>query len=126
MARVTLLVGLITIMVGGMEAFPAIAEEYDAAWKTLDQEIDNDGQRNDEDEEDTLELLDEFPKSSVDKRKNRIPLEWKGLKKDEKSITQKILPDSLKMFFTRMKPKLSDRMKLVVMLNKGVRRPSHG
>ena len=126
MARVTLLVGLITIMVGRMEFFPAIDEEYDAAWETLDQGIDNDGQRNDEDKEDTLELLDEFPKSSVDKRRNRIPLEWKGLKKDEKSITQKILPDSLKMFFTRMKPKLSDRMKLVVMLNKGARRPSHG
>ena len=129
MTRVALLVGLITIAVGGMEAFPAIDEEYDTAWQTIDQGIEDVGQKDVDDQDDNLGLLDElqkknwipmnldlteFPKAIVEKRRNRIPLEWKDLKKDEKSITQKILPDRLKMFFIRMKPKLSDRMKLLL------------
>ena len=129
MTRVALLVGLITIAVGGIEAFPAIDEEYNTAWQTIDQGIENVSQKDVEYQDEKLGLLDELQqenwlpinldlkeisKAIVEKRRNRIPLEWKGLKKDEKSIT-KILPDILKMFFTRMKPKLSDRMKLLVM-----------
>ena len=129
MTRVALLVGLITIAVGVIEAFPAIDEEYDTEWQTIDQGIEDVGQRDVDDQDDKLGLLDElhqenwipinldlkeFPKAIVEKRRNRIPLEWKDLKKNDKPITQKIIPDRLKMFFTRMKPKLSDKMKLLL------------
>ena len=122
MARVALLMGVITIAIGGLEALPALDEEYDIAWDTVDQVVEDVSQKEVEDQENTFGLLNElqqdnwiptnlefkeFPKASIEKRRNRIPLEWKGLKKDQKSSTQKILPDSLKMFFTRMKPKLS-------------------
>ena len=58
-----------------------------------------------------------MPKADVEKKRNRIPLEWKGYKKTITPLSQKILPESLKMFFTRMKPKLSDRLQQLKQFN---------
>ena len=56
-------------------------------------------------------------KANVEKKRNRIPLAWKGMKGEEKPDNQKISLRSLQMFFTRMKPKLSERLKQLKMFS---------
>ena len=56
-------------------------------------------------------------KANVEKKRNRIPLAWKGMKGEEKPDKQKMSLRSLQMFFTRMKPKLSERLKQLKMFS---------
>ena len=53
MARLTLLVLTIAIVVGGMEGFYALAEGYDKAWDTAHQGVEVVGQVDVEDQKNT-------------------------------------------------------------------------
>ena len=51
------------------------------------------------------------PLPSFEKRRNRIPLVWKGLNKEERKEKHEVDFGALRMFFQRMAPIMSKKMK---------------
>ena len=126
MARLALLVGLLLLATRGREGTPVLEDGDGVLEETIDEDVEEDQEMPllDALENDPLQIWippNVYPgsltKANVEKKRNRIPLAWKGMKGEEKPDNQKISLRSLQMFFTRMKPKLSERLKQLKMFS---------
>ena len=134
MAKLAGLLGLMAMLMGMRETFALIDYGYDQSWDTFEKEYDDDVDDVVQDERVseasplqryytnlTPIKLDPYllPKARIEKKKNRIPLHWRGQKNSMNQPSQNQLVESLYFprVFSRMKPKLGARLQNLKLSN---------